>query len=73
MPDFALPSQVAVTVHTETKAGSGITFAPKSRGNEIEKSIQAYYTDAIVCHSVSQLWGSLFCHYYCYYYYYYYY
>ena len=57
---YCLPSQVAVTVHTERKMGSGTTFAPKSRGSEIAKSVQANYMQAFVCHSASQLWGSLF-------------
>lgn len=54
-----LPLQVAVAVYTETKEGSGITFVPKSRGNEM-KSIQAYYMHTIVCHSASQLWALVF-------------
>lgn len=53
---YCLPLQVAVGVYPETKEGSGISFAPKSRGNEM-KSIQAYYIHAIVCHSASQLWA----------------
>lgn len=58
-PEICLALQEAVRVYTETKEGSGITFARKSQGNEM-KSTQAYYMPAIVYHSASQLWAPVF-------------
>lgn len=64
-----LPLQVAARVYTETKEGFGITFAPKSQGNEIKSILHACH-----CLPLSQpAVGSSFYYYYCYYYYHHYY